>query len=397
MGRQTLACTARPGMGKMGRLTTLGALCLALAGCSALDAINPFSSEPKVKMAELQPFTPRLDVRPVWQASVGKAEDNVFVPALVDDQVYAAGRKGTLARISGGKDVWRIDVGQPLSGGVASDGRMVVVGTSKGDLLAFDAQDGKALWNVKVGTEVLAPPAIGENLVVVRGGDNRLFAFDRADGKRRWVYQRNNPPLALRTYASPVISDRFVFAGFPGGKVVAVSLNNGAASWEGTVALPKGATELDRVADVVARPVIDGREVCAVAFQGRVACFDLSNGNLEWARDLSSSVGLTLDARYVYVTDDKGYVQALDRFSGAFVWKQDKLAGRGLTPPLVSRGAVVVADSKGFVHYLSRDDGAFIGRAATDGSEIVAPTLALGASSLLVQTRNGGLFALDAQ
>ena len=40
------------------------------------------------------------------------------------------------------------------------------------------------------------------------------------------------------------------------------------------MALPRGATELERVADVMGNPVVDERQVCAVAYQGRVACFD---------------------------------------------------------------------------------------------------------------------------
>jgi small GTP-binding protein len=85
-----------------------------------------------------------------------------------------------------------------------------------------------------------------------------------------------------------VLVDKYVFAGFPGGKLIAVSADNGAPLWEGTVALPKGATELDRVADVTSVPVIDGRMICAGRFPGAHSCFDLGNGNLIWSRDISS-------------------------------------------------------------------------------------------------------------
>ena len=100
----------------------------------------------------------------------------------------------------------------------------------------------------------------------------------------------------MRSAAPPVFAERFVFAGFPGGKLVALALQNGAPVWEGPVASPKGATELDRVADIVSVPVIDGRQICSVAFQGRVACFDMGQGGaLIWARDISSAAGLALE------------------------------------------------------------------------------------------------------
>jgi outer membrane protein assembly factor BamB len=370
---------------------------LLLAGCSTIESMNPFSSGSSgPKMAELQPIKATVDARVVWSANVGKGDGYVFLPAVVGSTVYAASKDGNLVRLDDGKQAWRINAGQALSGGVGSDGKTVVVGSPKGDLLAFSATDGTSLWKAKATSEILAPPALGEGLVVVRSGDNRLAAFDLADGKRKWIYQRPTPALSLRVTASPVVADKYVFAGFPGGKLIAVSTANGAPLWEGTVALPKGTTELDRVADITSPPVIDGRDICAVAFQGRVACFDLGSGNLVWARDMSSAAGLSIDGRYVYVSDDKGAVHALDRASGASIWKQDKLSLRRLTAPLARRNLIAVADVQGVVHFLSREDGSFSARVTTDGSPVVASMQSFG-SSLVLQTRNGGVYAIEVQ
>jgi outer membrane protein assembly factor BamB len=111
-------------------------LAVVLAGCSTLDALNPFSSSGP-KMAELQPIETRADVRVLWEEGVGKGGDYTFVPAVVASSVYVAARDGTVARLDDGKQVWRIQVEQPLSGGVGADPRMLVVGTAKGDVLAF--------------------------------------------------------------------------------------------------------------------------------------------------------------------------------------------------------------------------------------------------------------------
>jgi len=375
-------------------LAAIGLL-MSLAGCSTLDAINPFSSSGP-KMAELEAFSASAQARIVWQERVGKSGVYAFSPAVVGSSVYAASQDGSLARVDEGKLAWKINVEQSLSGGVGADEKMVVVGSPKGDVLAFSSADGKPLWTAKVGSEILSPPAIGEGLVVVRSGDNRLTAYDALDGKLKWVYQRPSPVLALRTSARLLIEGKYVFSGFPGGKLIAVSTSNGAALWEGTVALPKGSTELDRVADITSQPVISGRTICAVAFQGRVACFDLGNGNLLWARDMSSSVGLAMDSRNLYVTDDEGSVYALNQAGGASVWKQDKLHLRRVTAPVPQRGLVAVADAQGIVHFLNRDDGSFTARVTTDGSPVVAPLQQFG-TGLVVQTSNGGVYAIEAQ
>jgi len=380
----------------MKRRCAAALLPLLLAGCSTIESMNPFASSSGPKMAALQPITATAEARVVWRENVGKGDDYVFVPAVVGSSVYAASKDGNLVRFDEGKQAWRINAGQPLSGGVGADGKVVVVGSPKGDLLAFSATDGAPLWKAKATSEILAAPVLGEGLAVVRSGDNRLAAFDLADGKRKWIYQRPTPALSLRVTASPVVADKFVFAGFPGGKLIAVSTSNGAPVWEGTVALPKGTTELDRVADITSPPVIDGRDICAVAFQGRVACFDLGSGNLVWARDMSSAAGLSIDGRYVYVSDDKGAVHALDKASGASIWKQDKLALRRLTAPLARRNYVAVADVQGIVHFLNREDGSFAARVPTDGSPVAAALQVLG-NSLVLQSRSGGVFAIEAQ
>lgn len=343
---------------------------------------------------ELAPIQATAEFKSIWQANVGRAGEFVFSPAVVGDSVYAGARDGTLARFDGGRQVWRVGAGQTISGGVGSDGTVVVVGTPKGEVLAFDAATGREAWKARVSSEILAAPAVNDGLVVVRSGDSRIFAFDVADGKRRWVYQRSTPTLSLRSSVGVMPAGKFTLAGFPAGKLVAIANNNGAAVWEVTVALPKGATELERVADVTSSPAVSGTTICAAAFQGRVACFESSTGSTIWSRDMSSSVGLDLDSKYVYATDDKGAVHCLDRNTGASVWKQDKLGQRAVSRPLAIAGHVAVADYQGYVHLLRSEDGAFAARISTDGSAVRADPIRLG-NGMLVQTANGSLHVFE--
>lgn len=365
---------------------------LLLAGCSTLDSLNPFSGG--AKLTELKPIPSPVALKDLWQASVGGAGSHVLMPAVVGGSVYAASRDGTIVRLEDGRELWRVSTGKVLSGGVAADVKLVAVGTQKGEVLAFDTA-GKPLWEARVSSEVLAPPVIVEGQVIVRSGDNRIFGLDILDGKRRWVHQRATPPLSLRSPAGLAAAGSVVLAGFPGGKLVAINTANGGTMWEATVATPRGATELERIADVVGTPVVEGKSVCAVAFQGRIGCFDLSSGNALWTRDLSSVAGLDMDGRGVFVSDEKGAIHALDRANGASLWKQDQLAGRGSGRPLALDRFVVVGDAGGAVHALRREDGAFAARLAGDGSPVSADPRRLGGSAFVVQTRKGTLYAAE--
>jgi outer membrane protein assembly factor BamB len=134
-------------------------------------------------------------------------------------------------------------------------------------------------------------------------------------------------------------------------------------------------------------------EVCAVAYQGRVGCFDLATGSNRWARDLSSEVGVAVDQRFVFAPDDKGALYAFNRDGGVSAWKNDKLSYRRLSTPVSYGRTVAVGDYKGFIHFLSREDGAFLARAATDGSAITSTPLVAG-SNLIFQTQNGTVTAI---
>ena len=374
----------------------------ALAGCSTLTeqvstGFGLFAASSVAVKAELSEFKPSAKATLSWRQQMGSAGGYVFAPAIFKGSIFAAGQDGQIARFDAdsGRQIWRVDAGRKLSSGVGTSDNLVLAGTAKGEVLAFDF-DGKPLWQAKVTSEVLSAPQAAEETVVVRTGDGRIFGLDAKDGKRKWVYQRATPALVLRSYAGVAITRGAVLAGFSGGKLVALNLANGNVGWEATVAQPRGATELERIADITSLPVVDGSMVCAVAFQGRVACFDLLSGNQLWAREISSVAGLVVDNRTLYVSDANGAVHALDKNNGASIWKQDKLSGRQLTAPSVVNGYVAVADYQGYAHFLSRDDGAFAARIATDGSAAVAPPL-LSNGNLLLQTGNGGVFALSVQ
>lgn len=363
-------------------------LLAALAGCFGAAPSGP-------KPAALPELPQSREPRVLWSAGVGSAGAFVLQPALAGDLVVAASRNGAVVGMDAaeGGERWRTVLEAKLSGGVGADARTVVVASDEGEIFALEAADGALRWRARVSSEVLAAPRVHGGLVLVRSADSRVFAFGAQDGKRRWAYQRAPTSLMVRTPAGVTPQADALYAGFSGGRLVALSLANGAVRWEATVALPKGATELERVADVVGDPVAIGREVCAAAFQGRIACFDAQNGSQLWARDISSVTGASADARYAYVSDVRGAVHALDRTSGRSLWKQDRLAHRQLTLPLPLDALVAVGDLEGYVHLLSRDTGAFVGRIATDGSALRAAPLRL-PGGFLVQTAGGRLYAL---
>ncbi|NHQ87670.1 outer membrane protein assembly factor BamB [Iodobacter sp. HSC-16F04] len=359
---------------------------LGLSACSTVSNAPEPSPLPVISQS--------LSVSSQWRASAGDKTLFRFVPAVDGDLIVVAGSPDKLQALdaASGKSRWQIKTEQEIAGGVGLGGDVIAVGSVKGVVLAYD-RGGKFLWRTQASSEIMAPPAVAKGIVVVKTGDGRVSAYAAADGKQLWQYQKQLPALILRNYAAATISGNVVYAGLSGGRLVALSLQDGRVLWDSPVAIPRGATELERVTDVVAPPVVDGRLVCAVAYQGRVACFDAVSGSAAWTRELSSWSGLAMDYRYVYAVDAAGNVNAFERESGRSVWRQDKLAARSVTAPAVLGKYLVVADFAGYTHFLNTEDGSFAAQQATDGARIAVSPLVVG-EHLLVQTLSGNVFSI---
>ena len=374
-------------------------LSATLGGCGT---ISGWFSSSKTKPADLVAFQTTLPVRQLWSVKIGGAEKYFFTPAVVDDKLaYAASADGTIAKIdlATGQALWRIRAGQDLSAGVGTDGELVVVVSNRGEVLAFDAA-GKERWRSSTNSEIVSPPAVGGGVVVVRSTDSRFHAFDASTGSRRWGFQRQAQSLVLRIAPGMPVGNDLLYAGLPGGRLIALTLSNGSLRWDSSVATPKGATDLERVADVVGTPVLAKGNVCAVAYQGRAGCFEALNGYESWGREISSGAGLAIDQRFVFITDQKSALNALSSNNGTSVWRNDKLLYRGVGAPASVGRAVVAGDFKGILHWLSREDGSFMARTNTDGSPLTAQPIAFSSGTtpaVLVQTRAGNLFAFGAE
>jgi outer membrane protein assembly factor BamB len=366
-----------------------------LAAVAVLSGCSLFSSKKEANPpAPLVEFKQTLQTKTVWTTSVGQAGVFQFSPAYAGDSVFAAAEDGTVMRInvSTGKTIWRVNAGTTLTAGVGTDGTTIAVVGDKGQVQAFDS-NGKSLWKMQASSEVLSAPVVGGGLVVVRSIDNRITAFDAESGARRWNVVRPLPTLTLRTAPGMALDAQTVYVALPGGRLAALALNNGGSRWEIAVGDPRGTTELERIADVSGVPALGVRDVCAVAYQGRIGCFDVINGNVRWGKEYSSSSGLTLDGQFVFSADDKGTVTEFARDTGASLWRNNTLAYRSLSAPIAIGKAVAVGDYQGYIHFLSNQDGSLVARTSTDGSPIQVTPIVAG-KVVVFQTQAGTLVAL---
>ena len=355
-------------------------------------------SDNLIPPAKLQDIAQPLSVRQLWETQVGSGAKNQFIrltPALADGRLYAASFDGVVMALDAlsGQRLWETATGLSISGGVGvSDNGLALVGTNKGQVVALRQDNGQEAWRAQVSSEVLAPPRAASGIVVIRTGDGKFTGLDARTGERRWVYAPAMPTLSLRGVAPPVVTRTLVIAGLETGKLLVLSLDKGLPITEKTIAPPRGRTEIERLIDIDAEPIILGENLYMAAYRGNVAALDMRNGNLLWNREVSSYAGLDVDERQVYISDDTDAVLALDRRTGGTLWRQAELIGRRLSAPVAARDHVVVGDFEGYLHWLSKDSGKIVGRICAASKAIVAPPFAAG-DTVFVQGQGGALGA----
>jgi len=369
-----------------------------ISGCASTDESIPEWAGVKGdgQPAKLVNFSETAKFKVRWHTSTGEGGANLLQPTIMGDAIFAASSKGKLTRLNPvtGKLVWQIETGLSVSGGTASGEGLVLVGGNKGDVYAY-GEDGELRWKSKVSSEVLNISPVFDGRVLVRSGDGRIAGLNAADGKRIWIYERSTPALVVRSHAGIVIQRGVAYAGFAGGRLAAINIEDGSLLWESFVSQPQGITELERINDITSAPVVDDGQACAIAFQGRIACFDIAQGALLWSRDMSGDKGMMLLRKFLYLTDEKGFVITLDKNTGSTIWKNGLMLLRRNSAPLAVGNFVVVGDFQGYLHGLNREDGSFAARIELDkGGAVLTSPLALD-DGLLVQTRNGELYSLS--
>ncbi len=378
---------ARGGVARSARMAVL-----ALAATAVLGGCSLFSSKNKHEPAKLQEVQQVLAVRQAWSVSVGKSGPYVMQPAVAGNNVYVSAAGGTVTALEGatGRTLWQGKSDADLTSGPGSDGTLTAVAGEKGAVIAFD-EKGAQKWKIAINGEILTAPLVGQGLVIVRTTDGRILGLDAGNGERKWIYQRSPSALNLRSSLPMVFAGDSIILGFAGGKLGALATGTGALRWEAAVSYPRGVSEIERLNDVTGAPSVDGSQVCAASFQGRVACLDSSNGAPRWGRDFSSPNGVTQEDGALFAADEKSVVYGFNVQNGTDLWKNDTLLWRDLGAPLAFGRTVIVGDFEGWLHFLSRDDGKFVARVKTDGSAISAAPVVVG-QTLVVQTRGGGVY-----
>ena len=356
----------------------------------AVLLIASCASGSKPKPEPLEALTPKIGGSLAWNQRVDGVQFPLAV-AVTRGVFTVAGNDGTVLALDAesGREIWRANAGAKLSAGVGSDGRFAAVVTRDGELVVFE--QGQLKWRKPLGARVTTAPLVAGERVFVLGVDRAVQAFDAVDGRKLWVQQRPGDPLTLaQSGVLAAFKDTLVVGQGP--RMTGLDPLRGSVRWDVVVGSPRGANEIERLADLVGPPVRIGELVCARSFQAAVGCVNAERGTTVWSKNIGGTDAVAADDQFVYAADASDRITSWKIASGDVAWTSDKLLYRSLSSPLSIGKTVVFGDADGTVHWLARETGEAQLRLSTDGSAIVAAPVASG-TTMLVVTRKGGLFA----
>lgn len=375
-----------------------------LSGCSLFNR-----EQDVVTVSPLPIVVNQFKFNRVWKQTVGQGVGSFYSrlqPAYQGDRVYVADRQGYVAALSvaNGKVIWQVKLSAPsnqrsalLSAGITLAGEQLLLSSENAEVVALNRANGTLLWRQTVGGEVISQPLVSQGLVLVHTNNGLLQALDQQDGQLRWQQSLDIPLLSLRGSSNPVVSaEGIVVVGGKNGRVNALSLEQGEILWQQQIAQPTGTTEIDRLNDVAAMPVIIDNQVLALSYHGTLSALALHSGQVMWQRPISSASDFIVVGHSLYLVDQSDNVIAVDSRSGVELWRQSTLRHRQLTSPTLYQGSLVVGDAQGYLHGISLEEGQLIAQQKLDSSGFYS-TIVVAGDRLVVQARRGALYVLSRQ
>lgn len=340
-----------------------------LAGCAS-------NTQPDTPPKELHDFDASTRLDSTWSRDIGDGLGRArypITPARDSDTIYAASADGQVVAVdaTSGELLWQQDIDAGISSGVTAIAGQVYLGTRDGDVLALDQDDGEEIWRSSVSSEVLAAPQANSTLLIVQSIDGNVTALDRSNGNEAWVFSSSEPALTLRGTADPQVIDQVSFIGLSNGRLATLDNRNGELLWDMRIATPQGRSEVERLVDIDAQPLLtqDGR-LYVSSYNGRLVALEATSGETLWEREQSSYRTPLLVGDTLYSVDEQSHIVALDALSGRVLWRNDALEGRHVSAPAQANGYLVVGDYDGYLHLLDTDSGDLAGRTRVNGSGI---------------------------
>ena len=280
-----------------------------------------------------------------------------------------------------GSVLWDYEVEDQLPQAPAVVDNAVYVGTTRGYIYAFGAEDGTLLWRASIASEdnirliVRTSPTVFKQILFLAPTVNpplkpSLFAFHTKDGKLLW-----QAPLPGTSSFPCVVTQEMLY----------LSTNHGYVALDPKAGLVLWQREMESVLHMASPPVISNGNVYLSASEWRhifpssraeeskleiqtsIYALRADDGTLLWQRSVDGSSSTSLPTtvsiidKTLFVGANNGVLFAYRCDDGMLLWSY-QTGGSSISTPVGNREIVYVGANDGYVYALRADDGTFLWR-----------------------------------
>ena len=191
-------------------------------------------------------------------------------PAASDTLLFVAEAQAIRAlRQADGTEAWRLSLTEPLAAPLVWDNGWLVATNATGRVIAFRASDGREIWRREFGAPIRTTPALAADRLYIAPDDGRVVSLLVANGDVAWEHRLGRPATSILA-----LDDR-IFAGSADNYFYALGAKHGEVLWRWQTG-----------GDVIGPAVIDDKHVYFVSLDNLLRALDRRTGAQIWKRAL---------------------------------------------------------------------------------------------------------------
>lgn len=336
----------------------------------------------------------------VWaqDAGTGSGSRNRLLgePIVADGRVYVIDAEAAVSAFDAGtgEQLWRRtlapaheDDAALLGGGLAyADGRVFAT-TGFAQVVALDAGTGEEIWRTDVTAPVRAAPTVNGGRVFVVTLDNKGLALAASDGRILWTHAGVEETASLLGGAAPAVDNGVVVMAYSSGELVALRVDSGTPLWSDAILAVRRTDATADLADIRARPVIDGNRLFVVGHSGLLVAIDMRTGERAWEIELAGTEQPWVAGDYLFVVSTDNQLVAVEATSGRILWvrqlarwtdPEDRSGRIRWAGPTLASDRLIVTGSHGVALAVSPYNGEVLGRIELPEGVSLSPAVAEG-------------------
>ncbi len=342
----------------------------------------------KNNVVSYQERTPGVETKPVWATVELRNHHFKNETATYYRPSYDLNKDYPVVKAK-----WTYQDNSDIGSGTATDGQLVFVTNTNGEVVALNKKNGKQAWKFKTKGKIYAMPAVSNNIVVTGSSDNFIYGLSAKTGKLLWKQEAEKAVLG-----NPVIDQGVAYIGSSDGRFRAIDINTGALRWS-----------FDSVKGfVVTKPLIYDNKIYFGCWNNDFYCLDLSTGKQIWKWNNGASNRMfspaacfpVATANRVFIVAPDRHMTSLDATTGEVIWRKQM-------PDLRVRESMGLSKDSSLVYVKTMEGNVYgISTSASDMTPVWKSEVALGYeisptaivennNIVFVPTQSGTTVALD--